>query len=290
MKLPLSLNVIRRLSYHIVFPSKQSPMRYVPDFIDRPDYTKEHERLVIKSPKQQNKMRDSCKLAKEALDLAASLVKAGTTTDEIDANVHDFIINHNAYPSPLGYKNFPKSICTSVNNIACHGIPDDRELMEGDVINVDVTVFLNGFHGDCSKTFSVGNCDSKAIKLIKTAEECRDEGIKVCGPGVPLNRVGSRIQEYAKRHNFAVLPQFCGHGIGEGFHELPGVLHTRNNNKLLLEPGMTFTIEPVITEGEVGISIVKEDGWTAVSDDGSRSAQFEHTILITESGYEILTE
>lgn len=195
----LSLNFSRHISYQIVFPARQSPRRKIPPHILKPNYAEEGLNLVLKSSAQQQKIRDSCKLAREALDLASSLIKPGVATDYLDEVLHKFIISKNAYPSPLGYKNFPKSICTSVNNVACHGIPDDRELLDGDIINVDVTVFFNGYHGDVSETFSVGNCDKGALKLIEIARECRDEGIKVCGPGVPLNRIGQRVQLVRKK-------------------------------------------------------------------------------------------
>lgn len=271
------------------------PERPVPDHIDKPLYYFPSGRVAspqlpeIKCPDTIHRMRASCRLAAEILQKCGALVQPGISTDEIDEFAHNAIIEAAAYPSPLRYEGFPKSICTSVNNVACHGIPDVRQLVDGDIINVDVTVYLGGVHGDCSKTFLVGNgVDEKGRELVRVAEECRDIGIEVCGPGVALNRIGAVIEEHAKRHGFTVAPTFCGHGIGSYFHGPPDIYHTRTQLGGTMEPGMTFTVEPVITMGSQDMAIL-EDNWTIVAVDGARSAQFEHTILITETGREVLT-
>lgn len=234
-------------------------------------------------------MRDSCRVAAEILAKCGQLVEPGISTDEIDKFAHDEIIKANSYPSPLRYEGFPKSICTSVNNVACHGIPDLRKLVDGDIINVDVTVYHQKVHGDCSITFLVGNgVDEKGKELVRVAEECRDIGIDVCGPGVALNRIGEVIEAHASKFGFTVAPTFCGHGIGSYFHGPPDIYHGKNQFAGTMEPGMTFTVEPVITMGSKDMAIL-EDNWTIVSVDQARSAQFEHTIFITETGKEILT-
>jgi len=211
------------------------------------------------------------------------------TTDELDQFAHEIIVSHEAYPSPLLYRGFPKSICSSVNNVACHGIPDDRPLQDGDIINIDITVFYNGFHGDCSETFPIGNVDTSGKALIQAARQCRDEAINACGPGRGFSVIGKTVSTIAQQFEFKVMPVFCGHGIGRYFHGLPDIFHFDNDYPGIMDVGMTFTIEPVISEGSEQANIL-EDGWTAVTTDGSRTAQFEHTILITEEGVEILTK
>jgi len=227
-------------------------------------------------------------------------VKVGITTDEIDFKVHQQIISHGAYPSPLLYsegpmKNFPKSICTSVNEVMVHGIPDSRPLENGDIIKIDVTVFYEGFHGDTAATFCVGEVDAAGKKLIKITEECMLQGISAAGPDVPLCKIGDTIFKHATSNNFSVMPEMVGHGIGELFHDSPYVFFVPNNIQTLMKPGMTFTIEPVIletskwnSEDETLINIW-DDGWTIAAEKNIRSAQFEHTILITNSSVEILT-
>ncbi|KAL5279062.1 METAP1D family protein [Megaselia abdita] len=234
-------------------------------------------------------MRESCKLAASVLKSCEQLASEGITTDEIDRFVHNEAIKANAYPSPLRYAGFPKSVCTSVNNVACHGIPDDRKLMDGDVINIDITVFLNGYHGDCSKTYLVGNVDERGRHLVKSNEECLNKAIGLCGPGVPLNLIGGFCESFAKLCKLKVIPAFIGHGIGSYFHGPPEILHFKNNYPGIMQQGMTFTIEPIFTTGESEEIEIQEDGWTAMTVDGARTSQFEHTILITEDGYEILT-
>lgn len=276
-------------------PVEIGPERPVPEHIDKPMYYYPSGRVEppsvpeIKCLDTILRMRESCRLAAEILRRCGELVAPGITTDELDKFAHDAILQANAYPSPLRYEGFPKSICTSVNNVACHGIPDIRKLIDGDIINVDVTVFHQKVHGDCSKTFLVGDSvDEKGRELVRVAEECRDIGIEVCGPGVELTRIGAVIEEHARKHGMTVAPTFCGHGIGSYFHGPPDIYHGRNQFAGTMEPGMTFTVEPVITMGSKDMAIL-EDNWTIVSVDNARSAQFEHTILITQDGKEILT-
>lgn len=211
------------------------------------------------------------------------------TTDDIDAIVYDEAIKNAAYPSPLRYAHFPKSVCTSVNNIACHGIPDDRKLEEGDIINIDVTVYLNKYHGDTSKTFLVGNVDERGKYLVHHNERALEEAIKVCKPGQPFNVIGSTISKYANEVDLRVVPAFIGHGIGSFFHGPPEIYHFENDIDVgVMQPGMTFTIEPIFSLGTHEIELWP-DAWTTSTIDGSRTSQFEHTILITEDGCEILT-
>lgn len=272
-----------------------SPERLVPSDINVPEYfhdlTKPSNTLgvpEIKNSDQIAKMRQSCCLAANILESCKDVVKVGITTDEIDSYVHEKVISAKAYPSPLRYAGFPKSICTSINNVACHGIPDDRPLQDGDIVNVDITVFLNGYHGDCSKTFSVGDVDERGLYLIKKTEQCLLECINLCRPDVEFNRIGNYIHAFCRKNELNSIPAFIGHGIGSYFHGPPEILHFKNNLPGEMKAGMTFTIEPILTLGGPDIEI-QEDGWTAISVDGARSAQFEHTILITETGHEILT-
>lgn len=211
------------------------------------------------------------------------------TTDEIDSFVYNAAIENRAYPSPLRYCGFPKSVCTSVNNIACHGIPDDRRLEDGDIINVDITVYLNSFHGDTSKTFLIGNVDERGKYLVHHNEVALMEAIKICRPGQNFNEIGKAISKYAKEVDLRIIPAFIGHGIGEFFHGPPEIYHFENNFELgVMEPRTTFTIEPIFSLGYEEVELW-EDGWTASTADGSRTSQFEHTILITDDGCEILT-
>lgn len=274
---------------------KVSPERHVPDHIqkptyyfepiDRPDQDGPGE---IKTSDQITGMRQACKLAANILKSTANILRVGITTDEIDEFVHKAAIEANAYPSPLRYLGYPKSVCTSVNNVACHGIPDDRQLVDGDIINVDITVYYQGFHGDCSKTFLVGAVDDRGKYLVESTEECLSNAIAICGPNVPLNLIGKTITNFAQQRGLNVLPQFIGHGIGSYFHGPPEVLPFDNNLGGFMKSGMTFTVEPILTLGGIDIELW-EDLWTATTVDGARSAQFEHTILITDDGYEILT-
>merc|ERR1719193_2053786 len=244
--------------------------------------------IDIKNEKAIEGMRRACKLARRILDECAQMVEPGITTDRIDKLVTDLSFAADAYPSPLNYRNFPKSVCTSVNNCICHGIPDSRPLQYGDIINVDITVFKDGFHGDCSETFLVGQVDEAGVELVDTAKAALHVGIDQCGPGKTFSGIGAAIQDFISKTRFSVVPVFTGHGIGQYFHGPPDVFHCRNTYPGVMKPGMTFTIEPAISEGTDKIYLL-DDNWTAVTMDGSRSAQFEHTILITDSGIEILT-
>ncbi|KAG7464017.1 hypothetical protein MATL_G00182780 [Megalops atlanticus] len=245
--------------------------------------------IEIKDEDQIDGLRRACQLARHILLLAGRSLKVGMTTDEIDFIVHQEAIRHNAYPSPLRYGGFPKSVCTSVNNVVCHGIPDSRPLQAGDIINIDVTVYLEGYHGDTSETFLVGEVDERGRSLVEAARRCRDEAIAACSPGVPLCVIGNTISQIADSCGFQVCPYFIGHGIGSYFHGHPEIWHHANDNNMLMEEGMAFTIEPILMEGSSEFKILK-DKWTAVSVDDKRSAQFEHTVVITSDGVEILTK
>lgn len=268
-----------------------SPPRDVPSHIEVPNFSifRTPRSIDRKSGLQIEKMRDSCRLARKVLNTLGKQIKVGITTDEIDKIAHDIIIENNAYPSPLFYRGFPKSVCTSVNNVACHGIPDDQPLEDGDIITVDVTVYYNGYHGDCAETYAVGSVDEGGKSLMMAAKQCRDVAISACSPEKPFSVIGKTVSSVAESLGFKVMPAFCGHGIGRHFHSLPDIYHFDNNFRGTMEEGMTFTIEPVISESSVE-AVLLEDGWTAVTLDNSRAAQFEHTILITENGVEILTE
>ncbi|XP_049875524.1 methionine aminopeptidase 1D, mitochondrial isoform X2 [Pectinophora gossypiella] len=307
MRVPKALNpriqkqlLMRFGVYEKVWPVETTPSRIVPEHIERPDYVAKTQKLIIpkkpeiKDVNQLRGMRRSCKLAANILAQVENLVKPGVTTDDIDELVHNLSIEAGAYPSPLHYKGFPKSVCTSVNNVAVHGIPDLRPLENGDIINVDITVFFKGFHGDCSKTFLVGDVDDKGLQLVGVTEESLEIAIKACGPDVPFYEIGAHISRHAKRNRLTVLPAFIGHGIGQYFHGPPEIYHfydryTPHRYPGLMQPGMTFTIEPVLSHGGE-LTLVLEDGWTAITEDGSRAAQAEHTILVTENGAEILTK
>ncbi|XP_041579462.1 methionine aminopeptidase 1D, mitochondrial isoform X3 [Vulpes lagopus] len=224
-----------------------------------------------------------------AVSSAHPVPEVDMTTEEIDALVHQEIIRHDAYPSPLGYGGFPKSVCTSVNNVLCHGIPDSRPLQDGDIINIDVTVYYNGYHGDTSETFLVGNVDECGKKLVEVARRCRDEAIAACRAGAPFSVIGNTISHITHQNGLQVCPHFVGHGIGSYFHGHPEIWHHANDCDLLMEEGMAFTIEPIITEGSPEFQVL-EDAWTVVSLDNQRSAQFEHTVLITSEGVQVLTK
>ncbi|XP_065607244.1 methionine aminopeptidase 1D, mitochondrial isoform X1 [Cyrtonyx montezumae] len=285
----------RNTAYSIVWPAVVSPAHPVPEHIKRPDYVTTGivpdwgDNIEIKNEDQIQGLRQACQLARHVLLLAGKGLKVGMTTEEIDSTVHHEIIRQNAYPSPLGYGGFPKSVCTSVNNVVCHGIPDSRPLQDGDIINIDVTVYYNGYHGDTSETFLVGSVDKSGQKLVEVARKCRDEAIAACRPGAPFSVIGNTISSVAQRGGFQVCPFFVGHGIGSYFHGHPEVWHHANDSDLLMEEGMAFTIEPIIMEGSPEFKILK-DKWTAISVDNKRSAQFEHTVVITSEGVEILSK
>ncbi|XP_037866938.1 methionine aminopeptidase 1D, mitochondrial isoform X2 [Bombyx mori] len=302
MRVPKAVNPRKRLQllkkfgiYEKVLPVETTPSRVVPDTIERPDYLARGKQLTlpclpeIKDDNQLKGMRTSCKLASTILSQVQNFIKPGVTTDDIDQLVHSLIIKAGAYPSPLHYKGFPKSICTSVNNVAVHGIPDLRPLSDGDIVNVDITVFLHGFHGDCSKTFKVGNVDDRGLQLVEITEQCLGIGIGTCGPGVPFSEIGASIQRHARRNGLTVIPSIVGHGIGQYFHGPPDIYHIRNRYPGVMKAGMTFTIEPVVSHGTQN-TVLLDDGWTILTEDGSRTSQIEHTVLITDDGVEILTK
>ncbi|GIY84739.1 methionine aminopeptidase 1D, mitochondrial [Caerostris extrusa] len=280
-------------SYDVVKLGKVSPKKIVPDHIPKPTYYRTGVDTVpssiqILDADSVQQMRKSCSLAKTILKEVEKSIKVGVTTDELDTIAHNACISFGAYPSPLNYKGFPKSICTSVNNVACHGIPDNRKLKDGDIISVDISVFYKGFHGDCASTFFVGSTDDKAKKLVEVTALCLQEAINICHHEQYFCTIGKTISKLARNQGFSVVPAFTGHGIGSSFHCQPEILHFDNEERGQMLKGMIFTIEPVICEGRPDILILK-DGWTAVTEDNSRSAQFEHTILITVDGAEILT-
>ncbi|MEC9314529.1 MAG: type I methionyl aminopeptidase [Pseudomonadota bacterium] len=247
---------------------------------------------IIKTPEEIEKMRVAGKLAAEVLTMIGPYVKKGVTTDELNTICHDYIVNEQkAVPAPLNYGHppFPKSICTSVNHCICHGIPSDKKLKDGDIINIDVTVIKDGYHGDTSKMFHVGKTSILAERLCRVARESMLVGIDMVKPGVRLGDIGHAIQQHAEIENFSVVREYCGHGIGTVFHEEPQVLHYGTpGTGMELKPGMTFTIEPMINAGKRHVRQLP-DGWTVVTKDRSLSAQWEHTILVTETGHEVLT-
>ncbi|KAJ3145857.1 Methionine aminopeptidase 1D, chloroplastic/mitochondrial [Geranomyces michiganensis] len=313
-------------AYDLILPTAQAlsasvlsaPRAPVPPGVPHPEYDPATghplvnlDRPHIKDSAEIAGMREACALARRVLDYAAGLVGVGVCTEEIDQLVHERIVAAGAYPSPLGYLGYPKSICTSVNNVICHGIPDARPLQDGDIVNIDITVYLNGFHGDNSATFLVGNVDENGRRLVKVTQDSLAAAIAVCAPGVPFNEIGRVVSEHASEAGLSSCPDFSGHGIGKltesinfhipqfiesrfdsvagrQFHEPPMIYHFRNTVPGKMQPGMVFTIEPMLCQGAAG-HVKWPDNWTAVTRDGGRSAQFEHTILITPNGSEILT-
>lgn len=246
--------------------------------------------VTIKTPEEIEKMRVAGRLAAEVLDMIAPHVVPGVTTQELDRICHDFIVNEQkAVPAPLNYHGFPKSICTSINHQVCHGIPSDKALKKGDIVNVDITVIKDGYHGDTSMMFFVGPPSVRAERLVNVAHECLLAGIRMVKPGVRLGDIGHAIQQLAESNNFSVVREYCGHGIGRDFHEDPQVLHYgMPGTGMTLKAGMTFTIEPMINAGKRQVKLLP-DGWTVVTKDRGLSAQWEHTILVTDTGYEVLT-
>ena len=270
-----------------------SPRRPVPPHIARPNYAvsgRPRPSPRIADPADRlARIRRACRAAAEVLAEGGRAVRAGVTTDEIDAIVHEGYIARGGYPSTLNYHGFPKSLCTSVNEVILHGIPDSRPLANGDIVNLDVTIYLDGVHGDCSVTFFVGDVDEASRRLVRITRECMEIGIAAVRPGRPISDVGRAIEKHAAAHGYGVVRAFCGHGIGEDFHMEPQVLHYYEPRvRTIMEEGMIFTIEPMLTAGRPE-HIVWPDGWTAVTVDGGRAAQFEHTVLVTRDGAEILT-
>ena len=246
--------------------------------------------ILIKTPQEIEKMRIAGKLAADVLDMIAPHVVAGVTTDELDKLCHDYIVDvQQAIPAPLNYHGFPKSICTSINQTVCHGIPSDKKLKQGDIVNIDITVIKNDYHGDTSKMFCIGEVSQHAKRLVQVTEEAMYLGIEQVKAGATLGDIGQAIQKYAESNRYSVVRDFCGHGIGKNFHVEPQVLHYgKTGEGITLESGMIITIEPMINIGKKDVKVLG-DGWTAVTKDRSLSAQFEHTILVTPTGFEILT-
>lgn len=280
-----------------------SEHREVPKSIQHPDYWKDgvprseqtlrgRNRIEILNKEQQEGMRKVCRLAREVLDIAAAAVKPGVTTDYIDEIVHKACLERDSYPSPLNYCNFPKSVCTSPNEVICHGIPDKRVLVDGDILNIDVTLYHGGFHGDLNETYYVGDkakADPDSARVVEAARECLDEAIKLVKPGALFRSYGNVIEKHAKSKNCSVIKTYCGHGINSLFHCSPNIPHYAKNKAIgEAKPGMCFTIEPMIALGTHKDKTWPDD-WTSVTQDGKRTAQFEHTLLVTEDGVEILT-
>jgi methionyl aminopeptidase len=268
-------------------------MRKVPAHIPRPEYVGKKRPKTgepdVKSPEIIERMRVAGKIAAEALEEVGKHIRPGVTTDELDVIGHEFLLDHNAYPSTLGYRGFPKSLCTSINEVICHGIPDDTVLRDGDIINIDITAYIGGVHGDTDATFLCGDVDEESRLLVERTREAMMRGIRAVAPGRALNVIGRVIESYAKRFGYGVVRDFTGHGIGTTFHSGLVVPHYDDPDATaVMEPGMTFTIEPMLTLGAYDYDIWK-DGWTVVTKDRRRTAQFEHTILVTDDGHEILT-
>ncbi|GAN04934.1 methionine aminopeptidase 1D, chloroplastic/mitochondrial-like [Mucor ambiguus] len=274
---------------------RKMPHRDVPPHIQRPPYaidgssSKWGPKTPILTEQDVQGMRKAGKVAKEILTLGGSLCQPGITTNHIDKMIHEAIIANNAYPSPLNYMGFPKSVCTSINNIIAHGIPDERPLEEGDIINVDVTVYVDGYHGDTSATFLVGQVDEKGRALVACTQETLNQAMSICGPGVPYREIGQVICKIAMKNGFSVSDELSGHGIGKEFHSLPLIYHHLNDEEGVMKSGTAFTIEPILCQGSAS-GIMWPDEWTISTVDGGRSAQFEHTLLINDDGVEILTQ
>eukprot|EP01120_Amphizonella_sp_Union-15-10_P007563 TRINITY_DN2561_c0_g1_i1.p1 TRINITY_DN2561_c0_g1~~TRINITY_DN2561_c0_g1_i1.p1 ORF type:complete len:367 (-),score=51.82 TRINITY_DN2561_c0_g1_i1:72-1172(-) len=283
-------------------PGIVSPKRTIPPNILKPDYADDPEGIphselaartspiIVYNEAEISKIRKACKIGAEVLDIAGRMAKPGVKTDEIDRVVHEAIIERGAYPSPLNYRGFPKSCCTSVNEVICHGIPDSRELKDGDICNVDISVFFEGFHGDLNETWLIGNVDEKSQKLVQTTYECLELAIKEVKPNALYRNIGNIIAKHAENNRLSVVRTYCGHGTGRLFHTSPSVPHYRNNKAVgVMKPGHVFTIEPMINEGNWK-DVLWPDGWTSTTKDGKRSAQFEHTLLVTPTGCEVLTK
>lgn len=247
--------------------------------------------VIIKTPEQIEKMRVAGRLAADVLEMIAPYVEPGISTDELDRICHDYMVNvQGCIPAPLNYHGFPKSICTSVNEVVCHGIPSKKALKEGDIVNIDITVIKDGFHGDTSKMFHVGKPLKHAERLVDVTLECLYKGIEVVRPGATLGDIGAVIQKHAESNYYSVVREYCGHGIGEVFHEEPQVLHYgASGTGMELKPGMTFTIEPMLNAGKRHVKLNKKDGWTVTTKDNRLSAQWEHTLAVTSDGVEVLT-
>ena len=276
-------------------PGKVSPTLPVPKHIPRPEYVgrsepSKYRGSYVQSPEAIEKIRAAGKIAAQAIQLVGQHIKPGVTTDELDKIGHEFLISQDAYPSTLGYRGYPKSMCTSVNEVICHGIPDDTVLLEGDIVNIDITAFKNGFHGDSNVTFTVGQVLPQVAELIERTKTALERGIAVVAPGRAVNVIGRAIEAYANRFGYGVVRDFTGHGIGESFHSGLIIPHydSAPNYSDVMEVGMVFTIEPMLTLGTYNWDMW-DDGWTVTTKDKSITAQFEHTLVVTESGAELLT-
>ena len=274
-------------------PGRLSPTRHVPNSITRPEYVGKKQPTLgeadVKDADTIARMRVACRLAAQALEEVGRNVRPGVTTDYLDQVGHDFLVARGAYPSTLGYRGYPKSLCTSLNEVICHGIPDDTVVKDGDIVNVDITAFIGGVHGDTNATFLAGDVAEESRLLVERTHEAMMRGIRAVAPGRPLNAVGRVIESYARRFGYGVVRDFTGHGIGTTFHSGLVVPHYDDpDNDFVMEPGMTFTIEPMLTLGTIDYD-VWDDQWTVVTKDHRNTAQFEHTILVTEDGHEILT-
>ncbi|HET6651152.1 MAG TPA: type I methionyl aminopeptidase [Nocardioides sp.] len=277
-----------------IAPAAVSPRRPVPGHIARPEYVDRpspatYEGPEVKDSETIERMRVAGRLAAQALQVVGKQVSPGTTTDELDRIGHEFLCDNGAYPSTLGYRRFPKSLCTSVNEVICHGIPDSRVIEDGDIVNVDITAYVGGVHGDTNATFLAGDVDEESRLLVERTEESLRRAIKAVRPGRQVNVIGRVIESYAKRFGYGVVREFTGHGIGTSFHS--GLIIPHFDTPMydtVIEPGMTFTIEPMLCLGTHEWEMWPDD-WTVVTKDGRRSAQFEHTLLVTDSGAEVLT-
>ncbi|KAI9797698.1 MAG: Methionine aminopeptidase 1 [Piccolia ochrophora] len=278
-------------------------LRTIPDSIQKPDYAKDgvprseqvfvgRNKITILDKKQQDAMRKVCRLAREVLDIAAREMKPGVTTDHIDAVVHKACLERDSYPSPLNYCRFPRSVCLSPNEVICHGIPDQRVLLDGDILNIDVTLYHGGFHGDLNETYYVGDrarADADSVRVTETARECLDRAISIVKPGMLFRDPGGVIEAHAKSRDCSVVKTYCGHGVNQLFHCAPNIPHYAKNKAVgTARPGMCFTIEPMISLGSHKDK-TWPDNWTSVTTDGSRTSQFEHTLLVTDDGVEVLT-
>lgn len=275
-------------------PGVVSPRRAVPADIPRPEYVDKpgparYLGSEVKDAETIVAMRNAGHLAAEALEVVGTAVVPGVTTDELDRIGHEFLCDHGAYPSTLGYRGFPKSLCTSINEVICHGVPDSTIVADGDIVNIDITAFVGGVHGDTNATFLAGEVDPESRLLVERTRLAMMRGIQAIAPGRQLNVIGRVIESYAKRFGYGVVRDFTGHGIGTAFHSGLVVPHYDDPAAtLIMQPGMTFTVEPMLTLGSYRHDIW-DDGWTVVTKDGRRSAQFEHTVLVTDPGFEILT-
>jgi methionyl aminopeptidase len=277
----------------LLHPGRISPTRPVPPGIPRPEYVGKKRPWTgesdVKDAETIERMRAAGRLAAQALAEVGRHVAPGVTTDELDRVGHEFLVAHGAYPSTLGYRGYPKSLCTSLNEVICHGIPDDTVIADGDIVNVDITAFLDGVHGDTNATFLAGDVDEESRLLVERTHEAMMRGIRAVAPGRPLNAIGRVIESYARRFGYGVVRDFTGHGIGTTFHSGLVVPHFDDPGvHVVMEPGMTFTIEPMLTLGTIEFEMWP-DGWTAVTKDHRRTAQFEHTLAVTADGYDILT-